>query len=188
MKRLRRRILSICTAIAAAVCAVPANSAVSELFTAPVTAQAASSGSWGSCSWTLDSTGKLTISGSGTVYPEWYNSNAASTADCPKQEDVKSVAVNAGITEIRNTSVSYGSGIYSNYLDFYGFAGCTNLKTVTLPSTLKTLCESCFSRCTALTSVNLPATLSAIPENCFYQCVQLAGITLPTNLESIGGY
>ena len=77
MQRLKKRILSISAAAAMTLSAVPLTEGISELFTAPVTASAASptSGTWENCSWTLDSAGKMTVTGTGVFSPRWYISD-----------------------------------------------------------------------------------------------------------------
>ena len=49
----------------------------------------------------------------------------------------------------------------------FAFDGCTTLKTITLPSTLKTVGSFAFQGCTALTSVTLPASLKSIGSYAF---------------------
>lgn len=63
------------------------------------------------------------------------------------------------------------------------FKNCGNLKSVTLPSTLRELGPETFSY-TALESVQLPAGLKVIGEKCF-QFSKLRSIVLPEGLERI---
>ena len=186
MQRFKKRILSLCAAAATALSAVPLTGGFAEFFAAPVTASAASSGTWDNCSWTLDSSGKLTITGSGTIQPRWYNSSYDYyTSNYPVKSDVKSLSIGSGITGIATCDL-YNVSSCVNHYTWYGFENCTNLKSVSLPSTLKTLPESCFSGCSQLTSINLPSGLSTIPNSCFQNCTLLTSVTLPDLCERIG--
>jgi hypothetical protein len=66
------------------------------------------------------------------------------------------------------------------------FAYCTNLRKVTLPSTLKTIGDKCFYACVSLPSVSLPENLVSIGEMAFFGCVQLTEMTVPASVTSIG--
>lgn len=70
----------------------------------------------------------------------------------------------------------------------YAFSGCTSLKSVTFPSTLKTIDNSAFYDCDVLTSVSLPAGLATIGSDAFRGCDKLASVSLPSTLTSIGSY
>ncbi|KAL7711469.1 Leucine rich repeat protein bspa family [Entamoeba marina] len=66
------------------------------------------------------------------------------------------------------------------------FWDCTSLQSVKLPSTLISLGDSCFSNCSALTSINLPVSLKSIGKKCFYCCSSLTSIDLPSTLTTFG--
>jgi hypothetical protein len=61
-----------------------------------------------------------------------------------------------------------------------------NLKTVTIPASVKTLGESVFTRNEQMTTVTLLGTLNALPNACFDGCESLVNFTLPKTLKSIG--
>lgn len=65
------------------------------------------------------------------------------------------------------------------------FSGCTHLKNFTLPAGLKTIGEGAF-RSTCLTSIVIPDGVTAIPVLCFCDCRYLTSITIPTSVKSIG--
>ena len=198
MKRLKKRIVSLALAAATALCAVPLTEGVSELFTAPVTAQAA--GSWDNCSWTLDSTGKLTITGSGICTPKWYDDSTAgaqaATQNYPVKDNITKVVIGSGITQIcaYDGSDYYlytdSSGYHSGFVNlvFHGFSYCKNLTSVSIPTSLKSLCEQCFYHCDSLTSVSFSGctNLTVLPAHCFYMCPKLSSVTLPPDLKTIG--
>ena len=191
MKRLKKRIVSAVLAAATALCAVPLTEAVSELFTAPVTARAVTpmNGKWDNCNWTLDSNGTLTVTGSGAFKPRWYESYYDTyTASFPKQTDITSVSIGPGITSIGSVDLYNVTTSFSHYT-WYGFQNCTNLRSVTIPSTLNSLCSYCFNGCTKLTSISFSgcSNLTSIPNDCFKNSTQLSSVTLPPALSIIEG-
>ncbi len=76
-----------------------------------------------------------------------------------------------------------GSGIIISTNDVQiasnAFNGCSNLTSITLPSTLETIGASAFSNCSSLTSITLPSTLTSIGDSAFSNCSSLTSITIP---------
>ena len=66
------------------------------------------------------------------------------------------------------------------------FAECHNLKSVKLPSTLKTLVQSEFNTCFALESIELPENLETIGPYAFDRATALKSIVIPDSVTSIG--
>ena len=64
----------------------------------------------------------------------------------------------------------------------------TSLTSVTIPGSVKTLCEGAFSRCSGLTSVNMPEGLTTIGDYAFDYCSSLTSITIPGSVTKIGNY
>ncbi len=69
----------------------------------------------------------------------------------------------------------------------YAFNNCTDLITVTLPTTLKELGQYTFNRCSNLEQVNVPDGVTSIPFGCFFGA-GLTSMTLPASVSSIGSY
>lgn len=67
------------------------------------------------------------------------------------------------------------------------FKGCSNLKSIELPSTLTSLGNSAFRECSNLVSANIPTGLISIPNYAFYYC-KLQSIVIPDNIQSIGSF
>ncbi len=65
------------------------------------------------------------------------------------------------------------------------FANCTNLKSINLPVTQKTLPVSFLEGCSSLESIELPATLTKISTYAFYGCIKLANVNLHEGLTTI---
>ena len=79
--------------------------------------------------------------------------------------------------------------IFPDIINFIGnsyehFMNCTNLKTVTLPSTMRKIPEKMFYGCTSLTTVNFPDGLTKIGENAFFGC-PLDTIRIPASVVKI---
>ena len=65
------------------------------------------------------------------------------------------------------------------------FSGCSNLKKVTLPSTLKEIGRDVFYSCAKLETINL-SEVEAIGDQAFENCTSLKTVTLSENLQSLG--
>ena len=116
----------------------------------------------GSCgealTWSLNSAGDLTVSGTGDMA-----SFAATGAPWAEHRDqIKLVILGQGVTSIGSSA----------------FQDCKNLETVSLPGSLTALGEAAFLRCGELTNVKLPASLKSVGEDCFTGCEKLALLDL----------
>ena len=105
------------------------------------------SGDCGSnASWTLDSDGTLTISGSGEIqYAQWY-----------EKTSIKSVIIGGGITDIGEEE----------------FAWC-GMESVSLPESLTSIGAYAFLLCEKLEGVRIPANVGSIGESAFRACNSL---------------
>ena len=114
--------------------------------------------------WTLDSDGKLTISGTGKMSNTApWNSYSAS---------IKSVEILEGVTSI----------------GAYAFQDCSGLTSIPLPSTVTNIGIRAFKGCSGLTSISLPEGVTSIGEQTFYDCSSLTSIPLPKGVTSIGNH
>ncbi len=91
------------------------------------------------------------------------------------------------------TDVYIEDGI--EYFDFFDFSGCTSLKNVRLPRTLKSFDASeqkkgggTFSGCISLESIYIPDGVDGINDDVFLGCTSLKNIRLPEGLTYIGSY
>ncbi|MBO5313270.1 MAG: leucine-rich repeat domain-containing protein [Clostridia bacterium] len=67
----------------------------------------------------------------------------------------------------------------------YAFSQCSNLKQVTLPSSLTVIPERCFKQCTSLTEFILPSNLQEIGSCAFWKCTGLLSIDIPASVTVI---
>ena len=200
---MKKRILSLVLAVVLALCLLPA------------TAYAATTAS-GACgknlTWSLSSTGTLTISGKGAM-AEYSNGNMPWIA---YKNQIKSVVLAKGITSIAYLSFSgytkltsvqipdsvtgIGASAFDNCtalsdmtlpknlktLGWLAFAGCSSLKTLTMPASLTEGGGSAFSKCTGLKEVYFEKGSKAVESTQFRGCTSLEKVVLPAGLERIG--
>ena len=130
----------------------------------PVSYAAATQGSCGkNMTWSFNpSTGHLTISGSGimddnTPWKKFY------------------------AKEIYSASIGYG---VENISDF-AFYNCVNLKTISIPSSLKEIGEYGFYN-SGLESITIPDSVTKIRKYAFAECAKLVLVKLSSNLKDLG--
>lgn len=70
--------------------------------------------------------------------------------------------------------------------EIYHFENCTNLVSITIPGTIKSIPFYCFNGCSNLKEVYLSEGVESIGEGAFYGCNQLTSIVLPNSLKEIG--
>ena len=122
---------------------------------------AATNGTTGECTWTLDSDGVLTISGNGKM-GDYYT---------PWVESITKVIIENGVTSI----------------GFSAFRDCTPLTSVTIPDSVTSIGDMAFYGCTSLTSVTIPDSVTEIGWYAFEDCTSLTSVTIPDGVTSIGG-
>ena len=153
------------------------------------------SGSCGdSLTWTLDSTGTLTISGTGEM--AYYQQDSDSGSIAPwRQLNVKKVVIEEGVTTIGQYAF-YGCEALESvslpksmlYFNNYAFQNCISLKSITIPDKVWSIGQAAFSGCTALTSVTISnaSKLQSIADSTFEDCTRLTSVTIPSSATSIG--
>lgn len=67
------------------------------------------------------------------------------------------------------------------------FSDLTGLRSLSIPSSVKSIGANAFSGCTALSSVSLPRAITAIGNYAFYRCQSLREIRIPEGVMAIGG-
>ena len=114
--------------------------------------------------WTLDSTGLLTISGEGEMEDYTYSYDDASSkyiTNAPwRKRQVKSATVQDGVASIGG----------------YAFYGCTGLTGVTIPDSVTNIGNYAFENCTGLTGVTIGNSVTSIGYYAFNGCTGLTEI------------
>ena len=66
------------------------------------------------------------------------------------------------------------------------FAGCTGLTSVIIPNSVESIGEAAFCDCTGLTSVTIPDNVTSIGQSAFSACTGLKNIIIPNSVTNIG--
>ena len=111
---------------------------------------------------------------------------------------VETIKANAFANATNLTSISFPTGSSAKLatIENSAFSGCTGLRSVTIPITVKEIGTSAFSGCTAMTSLTFTgynSTSETSKSNCatignsaFRGCTALTAVTTPNSLTSIG--
>ena len=110
--------------------------------------------------WTLDSDGTLTISGTGGMKDRAFYVN----------QNIKKVVIKDGVTSI-------GADAFSN---------CKSLTSIKIPNSVTVIGNSTFENCKSLTSITIPNSVTSIGNYAFLGCIRLTSITIPDSVTSIG--
>ncbi len=106
---------------------------------------------------------------------------------------ITSIVIPEGITRIgymmfymctNLESVSLPSTVTS--IEGYAFGACTALKSIILPEGLTEIGESAFGNCKTLTEIHIPAQVTSIADEAFRNCLGLKSVTGCKGLTSIG--
>ena len=144
--------------------------------------------------WTLDSNGKLTISGTGAMY------DYTSSSEAPWRKhssSLKSLTLEEGMTSIGDYAFIYCSG-FTGYLTIpnsvttigedafyycYGFKG-----SLTIPNSVTTIKDYAFWGCSGFTgSLTIPNSVTTIGDKAFYKCSGFTGsLTITNSVTTIG--
>lgn len=110
------------------------------------------------------------------------------------RDEVTGIVIPEGVTSIGNicyfcsniTSVSLPSSL--KLISNNAFNGCTKLEKISIPNNVTTIGDSAFVDCVSLKSINIPQGITVIEYKTFMGCESLTSITLPSTIESIGNY
>ena len=123
--------------------------------------------------WTLDSVGLLTISGTGEMADYESKTDSASGEEittAPWGNQAKTAVTGDGVTGIGAAA----------------FYGCSGLTSVTMGSNVTSIGESAFRGCTGLTGIVLPGSVTGIGEYAFSNCESLTAIEIPAGVTTLG--
>ena len=104
--------------------------------------------------YTLDSGGKLTVSGSGAVNGSAFAGDTYAYANSV-------------------TSVEFAEGSEITDIGAYAFCGLPNLATVTVSGTVESIADSAFGECGALTEVNIASAFVKLHPDAFRACTAI---------------
>lgn len=123
--------------------------------------------------WSMDSDGTLTISGSGAMadYYDWIEDGYSYTAPWWSYDN-------------QITSVVIGNGV--TCVGANAFWASTNLEAVSLPSSVTSIHDRAFSY-SGLTAFTIPEGVVSLGESVFEYCENLTSITIPASVTSMWG-
>ncbi|MBR6077894.1 MAG: leucine-rich repeat domain-containing protein [Paludibacteraceae bacterium] len=137
----------------------------------------------------VESTGTLTISGTGDMYSYFDKSDRPWHT---YSSSIKKVVINNGVTSV----------------GWHAFEDCTGLTSVTIPNSVTSIENDAFSGCSnienadinsqsaldaisftnKLTSIKLGNKITSIGNSKFQNCANLTSVTIPSSVTSIGDY
>ena len=162
---MRKRLLSFVLAVLMIVSLLPATALAADIVDSGT---CGAEGDGSNLTWTLNSEGVLTISGTGAMKEydpykaPWYDSRSR----------VKSAVIADGVTSIGD----------------YAFRDCYNLASVSIPDSVTSIGADAFWYCTSLTGVTIPDSVTSIGWSAFCGCESLTSVTIPDNVTSIGDW
>lgn len=127
--------------------------------------------------WTLDTNGGLTISGTGRMGNYSGSGGSSVAAGSPgapwyaQRNMITTITIEEGVTSIGD----------------WAFAGCGELTGVSIPDSVTTIGSYAFRYCTSLTSVEIGSSVTSIGDSAFYECRKLINVTIPSSVTDIGG-
>ncbi|MBR3552897.1 MAG: leucine-rich repeat domain-containing protein [Clostridia bacterium] len=141
----------------------------------------------GNTHWVLDRDNKtLTVTGSGAMpaYPWNQGSYKSYIHFCEVGNGITTVGDYCFSQCTNLTSVSLPSSLRE--IGLQAFRQCTTLETIILPENVTYIGKSAFSICYLLSNVILPDSVLNIDDSAFYECKSLKTISLPENLLELG--
>ena len=139
--------------------------------------------------WTFDpDTGNLSITGFGDMY---HYSNG-DTPWAMHSENIRSVTVADGVTNVGEAAFRFCSGLTQVNLPdtiteiAYGaFADCGSLEEFHVPGNVISISYNAFTNCTGLKEVRIPESVAAIGSEAFKNCSSLREVSLPSGVTEI---
>lgn len=143
--------------------------------------------------WTLDSDGLLTISGTGAMKDFTSDESFMIFPETPWNQhikDIHKIVVSDGVTTIGNCAFlacSVESILLPDSVERIGDKafGFTSISEIIIPEGVKSIGEYVFSNCN-LVNVTLPNSLESIGEFAFFCCNSLQQLLIPANVSYIG--
>lgn len=146
--------------------------------------------------WTFDeTTGTLTISGTGDMY-NYYDEKNEVFFDRPWKEhgnNIKTVVIEKGITSIGDGAFIECGKIENitlpetlSRIGIGAFAYCESIEEILIPNNVTQIDKVAFYGCCTLASINIPKGITIIETGTFYYCTNLTNIAMPNTVTLIG--
>lgn len=122
----------------------------------------------------VDDTKTLTISGSGPMYNFPSNGYIGyGYYNCPwnlYKDDIEIIIMEDGVTSTGTNA----------------FSGCSNLLSVSIPSSMTCIEDMTFNGCNNLISISIPNSVTCIGYTAFRDCTSLTSIFIPSSVSFMG--
>ncbi|MBR0282904.1 MAG: leucine-rich repeat protein [Oscillibacter sp.] len=132
--------------------------------------------------WTLDSEGTLTISGTGRMWSNLSSHNGRIFTDSNSFHVKPLSIVNPLVEQVLRVYINEGA----TSVGACAFRDFPNLQSVTIPHSLQTIEKNAFRNCSKLESVSIPNGVMEIGERAFQECSNLRTVSLPDSVSTIG--
>lgn len=73
-------------------------------------------------------------------------------------------------------------------IEDYAFQSCLNLKSITLPNSIRGIGKSAFNGCSRLTSIDIPESVTYFSYGSFSDCSRLTSINIPNRVKGIADW
>ena len=80
----------------------------------------------------------------------------------------------------------YAIGEGTTGIAAYAFLKCSDMTSVTIPTSVRDICSAAFAYCNGLTAVLIPDGVTSIGNEAFWYCDSLTSVTLSDNVRTIG--
>lgn len=131
--------------------------------------------------WTLDSEGTLTISGTGKMRSDTAG-NTGRIFTARNSISLKPTAViNPSVDQILRVNITEGV----TTIGACAFQNCSNLQSINIPSSVQSIEKQAFQNCSSLESVTVSNGVTNIGELAFQECSNLKSITIFDTVSNI---
>ena len=116
---------------------------------------------------------------------------------CFDNTRISTIDIPSGVTTINPyafrqnpslTTVNFQSNNTLTTIGASAFDNCTNLSSITIPSSVTSIGNNAFQYCSSLTSIIIPSGVTTINAYAFQGCTSLTSIDIPSGVTNIGDY
>ena len=182
---MRKRLLSFVLAVLMIASLLPATALAADIVDSGT---CGAEGDGSNLTWTLDSEGTLTISGTGAMKNYYWRDVT------PWQnQGVKRVVITSGVTRIGMraffrctdmTDITIPDSVTEIYIG--AFSCCSSLTSIVIPDSVTRIDRETFQFCDSLTNITLPDSITYIDDYAFDRCYSLTGVVIPDSVKIIG--